>query len=223
MTNAVPWAAIVDYGMGNLFSVLKACESTGLSAKITASPKEIVQAPGVILPGVGAFGDAMAALRERGLVEPLREAAANKPFLGICLGLQLLMSKSFEFGEHEGLGLIEGDVLRLRQGNGDSLKVPQIGWNRIWAGEKKRLDHPLLEGISEGDHLYFVHSFYVKPTDAGVVLARTQYGENDFCSVLARGRLLACQFHPERSGKKGLRIYRNFAKMLRGGGNEHAY
>lgn len=184
--------AIIDYGMGNLFSVARACAHVGLEAAVTSDPGDVKRALGVILPGVGAFGDAMASLRERGLVEPLREAALTKPFLGICLGMQLLMTKSYEFGEHEGLNVIEGEVLRLQ-----SRKVPQVGWN-----------------LAGDVYYYFVHSFYVKPADPKVVLTTTRYGDTEFCSSLQKGFVTACQFHPERSGLKGLLVYQNFARRI---------
>lgn len=184
--------AIIDYGMGNLFSVARACAHAGLEAAITSDPADIRKSDGVILPGVGAFGDAMAALRERGLVEVLRESAKIKPFLGICLGMQLLMTKSYEFGEHEGLNVIEGEVFRLK-----GRKVPQVGWN-----------------LAGDDYFYFVHSFYVKPSDPKVILTTTRYEDIEFCSILKKGFVFACQFHPERSGEKGLSIYRNFARRV---------
>lgn len=191
--------AIIDYGMGNLFSVKRAIEQTGIEGKITASQNEIENADGVILPGVGAFGDAMVALCDRDLVTALQRAAASKPFFGICLGMQLLMSKSCEFGEHAGLNIIEGEVLRLPAGmkDGRRLKVPQIGWNK--AGD---------------DYFYFVHSYYVKPKDERVSRTTTRYGSLEFCSSLKKDFVTACQFHPERSGPQGLQFYKNFAKQL---------
>ena len=219
---AEPQVAIVDYGMGNLFSVKQACERAGLRARITPAPAALLEASAVILPGVGAFGDAIAALRRSGLDEALREVAASgKPLLGICLGMQLLMSQSAEFGAHRGLGIIPGDVVRLdapteEAGTGMNgarrSKVPQIGWNQIdaaapWEGS-------LLEGLADGAHMYFVHSFYARPGDPEVRLSTTRYGPTTFCSSLRSGSIFACQFHPERSGPLGLRIYQNFAARL---------
>ena len=207
-----PAVAVVDYGLGNVFSVLRACEHVGLNAKLTSDRKDIAAAPAVILPGVGAFGDAMATLQRLDLVSVLRDAAAaNKPLMGICLGLQLLMTESAEFGHHQGLNLIEGDVVRLPDAmkeNGQRLKVPEVCWNQVraarpWKGTP-------LQDLAEGAYQYFVHSYYVRPTDANVVLSKTTYGQTEFCSSVEKGTLFACQFHPERSGPAGLTIYSNF-------------
>ncbi|MBW3600794.1 MAG: imidazole glycerol phosphate synthase subunit HisH [Planctomycetes bacterium] len=218
-----PDAAIVDYGLGNLYSVLRACERVGLTAEITSSAAELLSARSVILPGVGAFGDAMANLRVRDLVGPLREAAQRgTPVFGICLGLQLLMSESEEFGLHQGLNIIRGRVVHLGRPHGGPgpLKVPQVGWNRIrrpnvkaaggdpWSGTP-------LSGTDDGAYQYFVHSFYVTPEDPGVVLARTRYGDVEFCSAVRQGNVFAFQFHPERSGAEGTAIYRNIAEIVR--------
>ena len=210
--------AIIDYSLGNLYSVKQACSKVGLQAKITSSKKEILEADAVILPGVGAFGDSMATLHRLDLVKPLQDiAASSKPLIGICLGQQLLMTESFEFGRHKGLGIIEGPVIRFKNPReGDyPLKIPQIGWNRIhqpasgnlWAGT-------LLEGIKNGEHMYFVHSYIVQPEDPGVILSTTRYGNIEFCSSLCIKNVFACQFHPERSGPSGIKFYQNLAKML---------
>jgi glutamine amidotransferase len=210
--------AIVDYGMGNLFSVKHACESVGLTAVMTSSPEVLCSASAVILPGVGAFGDAMQALRRLQLTGPLREVAASgRPLLGICLGMQLLMTESSEFGRHRGLGLIEGDVVRLgaESDNGARrVKVPQVGWNRITPAPTAGWEGSLLEGVPDGAYMYFVHSFYVRPAEAGVALSRTRYGPTEFCSSVSLGSLFACQFHPERSGPQGLQVYRSLAARL---------
>lgn len=209
--------AIVDYGMGNLFSIKQACESVGLKASLASSPQELLAAAAVIVPGVGAFGDAMAALHHLDLVEALREVAhTGRPLIGICLGLQLLMTKSFEFGCHEGLDLIPGEVVRLTEepGAGQRFKVPQVGWNSIHPGKDQRWADSLLAGLREGDFMYFVHSFYAKPEDPRVVCAVTHYGPLPFCSSLRCGNIFATQFHPERSGPQGLRIYQNLAAQL---------
>lgn len=215
--------AIVDYGMGNLFSVQRACEHVGLRAAITARADEVLRADAVILPGVGAFGDAMAELRRLGLVEVLQAAAASgKPLMGICLGMQLFMTESHEFGRHQGLGLIAGDVVRFdapRHGS-QVLKVPEVGWNRILMPGPNAWESSPLEGLRDGEYLYFVHSFYARPVEAGVVSATSRYGHLEFCSSLRRGNLFACQFHPERSGPQGLRIYRNLASQLQRSGLE---
>jgi len=211
-----PQVAIVDYDMGNLFSVKHACESVGLKASITASRQEILAADAVILPGVGAFGDAMATLVRLQLVDVLRQVAVSgKPLVGICLGMQLFMTRSYEFGCHEGLGIIEGEVVRFESPaeGAARLKVPQVGWNHIhgngaWKGS-------LLDGLQSGEFMYFVHSFYAIPADSRVVLSTTRYGHIEFCSSLSHGNVFACQFHPERSGPQGLRIYHNFAERIK--------
>jgi imidazole glycerol-phosphate synthase subunit HisH len=219
----LPRVAIVDYGLGNLYSVKHACAYVGLSATITSSPAEIIAADAIILPGVGAYGDAMATLGSLGLIQVIRDcAAAGRPLVGICLGMQLLMSTSEEFGEREGLSIIPGRVVRFQDPFlGDRpLKVPQIGWNGIyrvptpaqtgidaWTGT-------FLESVADGEPMYFVHSYLVRPDDPGVVLSTTQYGNIEFCSSLRRQNVMACQFHPERSGREGLKIYRTFANMI---------
>lgn len=208
--------AIVDYGMGNLFSVKRACEHEGMDATITSRGDDLLASEVVILPGVGAFGDAMETLRRLGLVALLREIAESDRWLvGICLGMQLFMQESREFGRHEGLGIIPGDVVQLPNGAPpQAVKVPQVGWNRAhaarpWAGT-------WLDGMTDGAYLYFVHSFYVRPADPEVVLATTRYGPTTFCSVLQRRRVVACQAHPERSGPAGLRLYRRLVREARG-------
>lgn len=216
--------AIIDFSLGNLFSVQQACEYAGLQAHITSARKDIESADAVILPGVGAFGDAMATLRKLDLVELLRDiAASDTPMVGICLGVQLLMTESYEFGRHQGLGIISGPVVRFDnpQENGKILKVPQVGWNRIYRGKGNRkeaadpwADTPLA-GLAEGECMYFVHSFIVQPEDPEVILTTTRYGHIEFCSGLRTGNIFACQFHPERSGSQGLRIYRNLAVKIK--------
>lgn len=220
--------AIVDYGMGNLFSVRRACHWAGLEAAITSSPAVISESTAVILPGVGAFGVAMDNLERLDLIGALRDFAhSGKPMIGICLGLQLLMTESQEFGRHSGLGVIDGEVIRLPEFDDSQhqFKVPHVGWNRIqtWdAGEELNIgcSHPvrwqgtLLEGLPNGDHMYFTHSYYVKPDDPNVGLSFTRYGQSEFCSSLIAGNIFACQYHPERSGPSGLYIYRNLAALL---------
>ncbi len=197
--------AIVDYGIGNLRSVEKAFAHVGARAVITADPAIIQAAQGIVLPGVGAFGDSMALLRERGLASVLqRLAAADRPLLGICLGMQLLFEQSDEMGSHTGLGLLPGRVRRFAAG----LRVPHIGWNQIYALRPS----PLLEGVPQDSYAYFVHSHYVDSTAGDVVLATTDYG-GPYASVVGRGRLFGLQFHPEKSQDVGLRILRNFADL----------
>lgn len=207
--------AIVDFGLGNLFSVKHACEHVGLLGVITAAKSEVLAADAVILPGVGAFGDAMDSLQRLDLIPVLRDVAQSRvPLLGICLGIQLLMSESYEFGRHKGLDIIRGTVERFDRPveNERPLKVPQIGWNGIhpardWSGT-------LLDGLSDGDSMYFVHSFVAHPEDRQVVLSTSRYGHIEFCSSLALGNIFACQFHPERSAWKGLLVYRNLTKHI---------
>lgn len=215
---------ILDYGLGNLYSIKQACSQVGLNARITSARQDILQADAVILPGVGAFGDAMTNLRKLDLISVLQDVAASgKILMGICLGMQLLMSESLEFGHHRGLGLVPGQVVPFdnpREGE-QQLKVPQIGWNRI----QKTIVRDdiandswittLLEGIEDGEYMYFVHSFIVQPTDSRVVLSASTYGHIRFCSSLNDRNIFACQFHPERSGLPGLTVYRNLAKRLR--------
>jgi glutamine amidotransferase len=198
---------IIDYGMGNLRSVQKACERLGATADICSTPEALRGHAKWILPGVGAFRDAIAALREHGFVEPLREhVERDRPLLGICLGLQLLFDVSYEDGEYPGLGIVPGDVVRFDSQPG--LKIPHMGWNAL---EFDR-PNPLLEGVSAGEHVYFVHSYHVRPKDAAVVATRTRHGQ-PFVSMIARGQLFATQFHPEKSQKVGLRLLENFARL----------
>lgn len=215
--------AIVDYGLGNLFSVKHACAHAGMRAEVTSSKADILAADAVILPGVGAFGDAMANLRRLDLVEPLRDIAQSaKPLVGICLGMQLVMSESFEFGRYEGLGLVKGPVVRFEEPTegGRTLKVPQVGWNRVFPARAGGWKGTLLEGVGEGEYMYFVHSFYAKPEDGAVVLSTSDYGHIEFCSALSRGNVTAFQFHPERSGPAGLRVYANLARHITGAHHE---
>jgi len=199
--------AIVDYGMGNLRSVQKGFERVGYGAEVTRDPQGIASARGVVLPGVGAFSACMENLRRFELVEPIRDVVRQKkPFLGVCLGFQLLFSESEEFGPQKGLDLFPGKVLGFRSGNG--LKVPHMGWNSI---ERKK-NSPFLEGISDGDYVYFVHSYYVVPNDESLIATTTAYGTS-FASSIATNHLFACQFHPEKSQKIGLRILGNFARF----------
>ncbi|MEK7229030.1 MAG: imidazole glycerol phosphate synthase subunit HisH [Candidatus Binatota bacterium] len=199
--------AIIDYGMGNLRSVQKGLERVGCKAQVTREPQQIVSARGVVLPGVGAFSACMENLRRFGLVEAIREVVLQrKPFLGICLGFQLLFTESEEFGPQKGLDLFPGKVVGFHPQNG--LKVPHMGWNRI----VKKKESPFLQGITDGDYLYFVHSYYVTPADVSVVATTTTYGTS-FVSSIATDHLFACQFHPEKSQKIGLRILDNFARF----------
>lgn len=199
--------AIIDYGMGNLRSVQKALERTGHEAMVTRDIAQIQSARGVVLPGVGAFSACMENLARFGLIEPIRDAVRRKrPFLGICLGFQLLFSESEEFGPQQGLDLFGGKVKGFRPGQ--NLKIPHMGWNRL----EKKIDSPFLEGLSSGAYVYFVHSFYVVPDEASMIATTTDYGDT-FVSSIATDTLFACQFHPEKSQELGLRILANFGRF----------
>ena len=221
---AKPKVAIVDYGLGNLFSVKHACGHAGLDAAITSDSDEILASRAVILPGVGAFRDAMEALVREDLVAVLKDVVASgTPLIGICLGMQLLMSESQEFGSSPGLGIVEGDVVRLKDSeeHGRRLKVPHIGWSRIdrrrGNGDSTAADRwraSLIEEVPDRSFMYFVHSYYTRPADSGVILSTTRYGPVDFCSTLRKERVFGCQFHPERSGPLGLRVYHRLHQLL---------
>ena len=199
--------AIIDYGMGNLRSVQKGFEKVGCEAVVSNDPGELAAAEKIVLPGVGAFEDAIAELRRRKLVEPILAAIdAGKPFLGICLGLQMLFEVSYENGRHEGLGVLPGEVVRFDLP--PEYTVPHMGWNQL----SVRRRPPILEGIADGAYAYFVHSYYVVPKDAGVIATETDYGL-PFCSMVWRGNLYATQFHPEKSQSDGLRMLKNFAEF----------
>jgi glutamine amidotransferase len=199
--------AIIDYQMGNLRSVQKGFEKVGHEAVVTDDPAVLERAEKIVLPGVGAFQDAIAQLRRRDLVEPIRAGIeAGKPFLGICLGLQLLFDVSYEDGEHEGLGIVPGEVVRFDVPS--EFKVPHMGWNQARIARRP----PILEGIDEGTHFYFVHSYYVVPRDEDVVAVEVDY-HRPFCAMIWRDNLFATQFHPEKSQADGLRILKNFAEL----------
>lgn len=198
---------IVDYQMGNLRSVQKGLEFVGHEATVSSDPEVIAKAQKLILPGVGAFKDAMRELSARSLPEVLKEAIqAGKPFLGICLGLQLLFETGYENGEHQGLGVLEGTVERFPD---RGLKVPHMGWNQV---ELRQPECPLLENVPETAHFYFVHSYFVKPARPEVVLLDSHYGDS-FCAAIRRDNLFATQFHPEKSQSDGLKILENFANL----------
>ena len=198
---------IVDYGMGNLRSVQKAFEKLGAAAEIVTSPTQIADADKLILPGVGAFRDAIHQLKSHGFVEPICDfVASGKPFLGICLGLQLLFDVSYEDGEWEGLGIVPGKVIRFE--DQPELKIPHMGWNSLDIVRPT----PLLNGIASGSHVYFVHSYYVVPDDESVIVTQTEHGTR-FTSAIARGNLVATQFHPEKSQAIGMRLLQNFVEL----------
>jgi len=193
--------------MGNLRSVQKGFEKVGCPAVVTSDPTEVAAASKVVLPGVGAFEDAMTELRRRRLLQPTLDAInSGRPFLGICLGLQLLFDISYEHGEHEGFGVLPGKVVRFELP--PEYSVPHMGWNQLSIARRP----PILEGIADGTYFYFVHSFYVAPSDPEVIATETDYG-SPFCSMIWRDNLYATQFHPEKSQAEGLKILKNFAEL----------
>ncbi len=199
---------LIDYGMGNLRSVSKALEKVGFSVKVSSDPEEVKRAEVLVLPGVGAFRDAMENLRRLGLLkEILRHIEKGKPYMGVCLGLQLLFERSYEFGETEGFGVLEGEVVLLPP----KVKVPHIGWNQLW----RQKPSDLLNGIKDGEYFYFVHSYHVVPKRQDIVLTTTDYGI-DFVSSIEYENIFAVQFHPEKSQKAGLRLLENFRRRLYG-------
>ena len=196
---------IIDYGAGNLRSVVNAINKLGYRPKVTSNPDDVLNAQAVILPGVGAAADTMANLRALKLVSPvLRFIAENRPFLGVCIGLQILFTATEEDGWYECLGVIPGLVRKLPS----KLKIPHMGWNQV----KQKISHPIFDGIPDEANFYFVHSYYVEPDERSLVAAETEYGIT-MSSVIARGNLVATQFHPEKSGEVGLKIYDNFIKI----------
>lgn len=204
--------AIIDYGMGNLRSVQKGFEKIGAEAVITADPRVVLEADKIVLPGVGAFRDCMHNLEQAGFVDPiLRVITEGRPFLGICVGMQLLFTDSTEFGLYQGLNIIPGHVLRFPEDMtlaAEKLKVPQMGWNQL--NFKRR--PPAFDGIAEDSNVYFVHSYYVKPDHDDVIATTTDYGF-EFCSSIWKDNIVATQFHPEKSQDVGLRILKNFAEQ----------
>ena len=206
--------AIIDYGMGNLRSVHKAFEAVGHTAVVTRDPHRLEDASHLVLPGVGAFGDCMANLDRYGLIDSVRRGiTSGKPFLGICLGLQLLFTESQEFGVHKGLDVISGTVKRFASHSSGSVsgaaprKIPHIGWNAVHIERPA----PPLAGIASGTQLYFVHSYYAEPSDRSLIATSTEYGSS-FASSVWRDNIFACQFHPEKSQSVGLQIIRNFGR-----------
>ena len=203
---------IIDYGSGNLRSVQKAFERHGVTAEITSDPNRVAESDRLVLPGVGAFSDAMAALRDRGLVEPIRRhIVADRPFLGICMGLQLLFETGWEGGRHDGLGVFAGDVSRFDCSN--NLKVPHMGWNQVRWRKGSQVSQVVGGDAQQLEFFYFVHSYCVQPVDLSIVAAETDYG-GTFCSAVSRGRLLATQFHPEKSQSIGMRLLKYFIQHV---------
>lgn len=208
-----PRVAVVDYGSGNLRSVSKALQRSELDAFVCGDASELATADAVVLPGVGAFADSMASLRAKRLDEAVRGGIeSSRPYLGLCLGLQLLFERSEEHGDHEGLGILRGPVVRFpeRAADGSRLHVPHIGWNEVrWRG-----DHPMLEGLPERDVYYFVHSFHAAPAEPRDEVGTTEYGGRDFAAAVAHGSAFAVQFHPEKSQSSGKRLLDAFARWI---------
>jgi imidazole glycerol-phosphate synthase subunit HisH len=205
--------AVVDYGMGNLRSVAQAvmhvAQGSGFEVVVTARPQDVRAADRVVLPGQGAMPDCMRELRDSGLQEPVLEAAASKPLFGVCVGMQMLLDRSHE-GPTDGLGLIHGEVVKFQlegrlQPDGSRYKVPQMGWNQV----SQARPHPLWQGVADGSYFYFVHSYYVRPSDARHSVGEAEYGAR-FTAAIARDNIFATQFHPEKSADQGLALYRNF-------------
>ena len=200
--------AVIDYGVGNLFSLVSSLKAVDADAVVTSSAEKVKNADKIILPGVGAFEDAVKKLRESGLFEVVLDQAENgKPLLGICLGMQLLFQKSFEYGEHKGLGLLDGDIVPMAGRIPNSLKIPHIGWNALHFEKKS----PLFKYISEGDCVYFVHSYYADGCRDSLI-ATAEYGI-PITAAVGIGNIFGCQFHPEKSGKVGLNILRAFSEV----------
>ena len=199
--------AVIDYGVGNLFSLCSSLNYIGAKAQVTSDKKEIMRADKIILPGVGAFADAKRKLDEQGLSELIREQAAEgKDIMGICLGMQMLFEKSYEYGEWNGLGLLSGSVIPMKDYINSSLKIPHIGWNAL----KFKKDHKLFRYINDGDCVYFVHSYFASDCDDSVI-ATAEYGR-ELTAAVAKGNVMGCQFHPEKSGTVGLNILRAFCE-----------
>lgn len=213
--------ALLDYGMCNLFSVFNACQYVGLNPFITSRQEELLQADVAILPGVGAFGEAIANLRKLDLINPIKDFVQSKrPFIGICLGMQLLMSESEEFGFNKGLNFINGSVKKFqfeKDEHGKHLAVPQIAWNRILSptGDFFPPEICYFKEIKSGEYMYFVHSFYVIPDEKRTVSSTTKYGSLEYCSSISKDNIFGMQFHPEKSGNEGLKIYKNIEKACR--------
>lgn len=196
--------AVIDYGAGNIRNVVNALNKLEYQVKLTSDPEEMLSADTVILPGVGAAGDTVSSLKKLNLVEPvLRIIAEDRPFMGICIGLQVLFTETEEDGGQTCLDAFSGRVRKLPEGQ----KIPHMGWNQV----KQKIDHPVFEGVPDNSNFYFVHSYYVDPEDKSLVAGTTEYGE-EFCSIIVKGNVVGTQFHPEKSGDLGLRIYDNFLR-----------
>ncbi len=220
--------AIIDYGVGNLFSISRACETVGLKPVITSSKETIHKSRAIILPGVGAFENAMKSLQSLQLIEVIKDVSkSGKPLLAICLGMQLLMTESFEHGEHKGLDILEGQVIALDQHEYKDpiLKFPNIGWNPIHIADSSQSkenitksastwSHSPLDNTIDGEHMYFIHSYVAIPTESEIISSTSFCGDISFCASVTRRNIFGCQFHPEKSGKSGLKIYKNLANTI---------
>lgn len=214
---------VIDYGLGNLFSIERAVNHFGGEPEITGDPQRIASAERLILPGVGAFSKGMEELNVKGIADAVYEfARKDRPLMGICLGMQLLMTRSYEFGVHDGLNLIGGEVIRFQESNngGPSFKIPHVGWAKIRPFQSEDINAPAisswsntaLKGIESESFFYFVHSYFVAPDDRNHTLAESEYADNTFCAAIKKDNLFGCQFHPEKSGPVGLRLLENFSR-----------
>jgi glutamine amidotransferase len=207
------YIAIIDYQVSNLYSVKHACDAIGIESVITSDPEVLLGAKAAILPGVGAFGDAMKNLEKFRLIHPIKNFIASKrKFMGVCLGMQLLFEESSEFGTHKGLQIIKGDVVKFPSVNSkkQSVKIPQIGWNTIYPSRERDWKQTPFFGMKKYTYMYFVHSFYVRPKEKKVILSNTTYEGVAYCSAILEKNVFAVQFHPEKSGKAGLEIYKKW-------------
>lgn len=208
-----PLVAVIDYGIGNIYSVQRACIKVGINAVLTSDKNVIDAADAIILPGVGAFSVAMDNLRNSNVIDSIYKAVdSNKFIMGVCLGMQLLMDESEEFGTHKGLGIIPGRCIKF---NGKNMKTPQIMWNKIYPPNMDKFNNssPLFD-ISVNEYMYFVHSYYVEPENGSNILAVTKYNDFEYCSSIISNNVFGFQFHPEKSGIEGLNIYKNFKKLI---------
>lgn len=217
--NKLDNVVIVDYGLGNLFSIAQACKNVGINARISSFSNDIEEAKAIILPGVGAFGNAINKLNKLDLVAPIKDfVQSNKPVLGVCLGMQLLFDESEEFGMSKGLGIIPGVIKKFpKQQNGIKNKIPQINWNTIHSSRKDSWNGTLLDNVKEGEYMYFVHSYYAVPMHKENILTETRYNNFNYCSAVNHNNVYAMQFHPEKSGIEGLKIYKNFKRLIQYG------
>jgi len=211
---SIPNIIIVDYGVGNLHSVKRAFEHFKVSARVSSDISAIKSADAIILPGVGSFESGMRGLEQCSLIDPIKKISeSKKPILGICLGAQLLLNKGLEFGEHKGLGIISGDVVKFPKFK-DNEKVPHVGWNKIYPPNINLWNNTILKNIKNNSKVYFVHSFVLQPKRKDDILALSEYGGYEFCSAVKKGNIIGCQFHPEKSGKIGLDIIKSFIEFI---------